>query len=147
MITYYTGDIIKLSFDSPTVIIHICNIVNAWGKGFVLSLSSRWKEPEKEFRKEKNPQLGQVQFVSTTEHDVVVANMFAQKFIRRSSLDGSAIDLLALANCLDKVVEFAQQNTSKIIAPKIGAGLAGEKWENIENILKKHEVNFNVYTL
>lgn len=147
MITYHTGDIIKLSFDSPTIIIHICNIVNAWGKGFVLSLSSRWQEPEKEFRKEKNPQLGQVQFVSTTEPNVVVANMFAQKIVRRSSLDGSAVDLSALANCLDKVVEFARQNNSKIIAPKIGAGLAGEKWENIEAILQKYKENFNVYSL
>lgn len=146
MITYYKGDIVKLSFTSPTIIMHICNIVNGWGKGFVLSLSSRWKEPEQIFRQEKQAKLGQVQFVSV-EPNITVANMFAQKFIRRITSEPSAIDLSALSKCLDQVVDYAHKNNAIIVSPKIGAGLAGEKWENIENILKKYEAEINVYTI
>jgi hypothetical protein len=32
--------------DRPAVIAHVCNDVEAWGKGFVLALSRRWKAPE-----------------------------------------------------------------------------------------------------
>lgn len=146
MINYYQNDIIKLTFSEPTIIMHICNVVNGWGAGFVKSLSSRWQEPEKEFRKELYPKLGQVQFV-LVEPNVIVANMFAQKFIRRNQFEPSAVDLSALTTCLYQVVRKAQENNAIIVSPKIGAGLAGEKWENIEKILEQFEVSFNVYTI
>ena len=34
----------------PAIIVHVCNDVGAWGRGFVLALSRRWPEPERRYR-------------------------------------------------------------------------------------------------
>lgn len=65
---------------------HICNDIETWGKGFVLALSARWKEPEKQYREwfksEKYLALGQVQFVRVADN-TWVANLIGQRDIRK----------------------------------------------------------------
>ena len=41
----------QVSADGNKVIAHICNDGGGWGKGFVLAVSARWPEPEREYRK------------------------------------------------------------------------------------------------
>ena len=46
-IKYVIGDATQPVGEGEKLILHIVNDSNRWGAGFVLSLSKRWKEPEK----------------------------------------------------------------------------------------------------
>src|SRR5438270_13036483 len=87
-IRYVVGDATDPLRDKPGIIVHVCNDIGAWGKGFVMAVSRRWKEPELRFRAwshvdEALPyELGQVQFVQV-EDKVWVANLIGQHGIRR----------------------------------------------------------------
>lgn len=50
-ITYLKGDATNPMGKGNKIIAHICNDVGGWGKGFVLAISRKWKEPEKAYRK------------------------------------------------------------------------------------------------
>lgn len=49
-ITYLTGDATKPEGSGPKIIVHIANDIGAWGSGFVLALTRRWREPEVFYR-------------------------------------------------------------------------------------------------
>ncbi len=146
MIQYVKGDATQPQGPGHKYIIHICNILGGWGAGFVLAVSQKWRKPEMAyrnwFRDQRNFTLGQVQFINV-ESDITVVNMLAQETIRRTRLDPSAIHLGALNECLEKVLKEVGPNDS-IHAPRLGAGLGGAKWEDIEALLMKNLVNNNV---
>lgn len=43
----------------------------------------------------------------------------------------------AIANGLERVAEFAQQHGASVHMPRIGCGLAGGNWEDIEPIIER----------
>ena len=49
-ITYQIGDATQPIGDHPKIIVHVCNDAGGWGKGFVLAVSRRWREPERRYR-------------------------------------------------------------------------------------------------
>src|SRR5262245_49475582 len=83
-IHYRVGDATRPEGSGARVIAHVCNDVGAWGAGFVLAVSRRWKAPEEAYRRAFKEggglALGAVQFVPV-EPDLTVANMVAQKGI------------------------------------------------------------------
>ncbi|RKW18275.1 MAG: Appr-1-p processing protein, partial [Capnocytophaga sp.] len=44
-IKYIKADATFPQSEGNIIIPHICNDIGAWGKGFVLALSKRWKAP------------------------------------------------------------------------------------------------------
>ncbi len=48
--SYLQGDATSPQAKGPKVIAHICNDLGGWGKGFVVAISRRWPEPEREYR-------------------------------------------------------------------------------------------------
>lgn len=66
-IKYLKGDATKPIGEGNKVIVHVCNDVGGWGRGFVLALSKRWAEPERKYREWAKSgdkfELGEVQFV------------------------------------------------------------------------------------
>ena len=46
-INYIKGDATNPQISGNKIIVHICNDIGGWGKGFVLAISNKWKEPEK----------------------------------------------------------------------------------------------------
>lgn len=134
---------VKGDATSPTsgVICHVCNDIGAWGAGFVLALSRRWREPERLYRKwhreglwqGKKFKLGEVQFVQVGDN-LYVANMIAQRGIYNKKLP--PIRYRALTKCLEEVNAFALTQGLEIHAPKFGAGLAGGDWKTIEQIIQ-----------
>src|SRR5450432_2309150 len=82
-ISYVTGDATVPIGAGPKVIVHVCNDVGGWGRGFVVAVSKRWPEPETcyraWFRDGGAPpfELGQVQFVEVCS-ELWVANMIGQ---------------------------------------------------------------------
>jgi len=145
-INYRKGDASNPVGRDKRLIVHICNDIGGWGKGFVLALSQKWKEPEKQYREwfksQENFELGQVQFVPV-EPNIFVANMIGQHKIKKT--DGQIpIRYEAVEQCLNKVAEFALKNQISVHMPRIGCGLAGGKWEEIETIISRRLLNKNV---
>lgn len=83
MIKYVTGDatdpIDTIKFENTTtttpetketeenekefkVIIHVCNDINRWGKGFVLAVSKKWPEAAKVYHK-MEMKLGKIRLI------------------------------------------------------------------------------------
>lgn len=139
MIEYVTGDATQPAGDGPRVIVHICNDIGAWGRGFVLALSRRWLQPEARYRawwlrNEATPfALGQVQFVAV-EPGLWVANLIGQHGIRHAR-GVPPIRYEAVREGLGRVAAFAHEHGATAHMPRIGAGLAGGDWAAIEAII------------
>ena len=148
-IVYLKGDATEPVGEDRKIICHICNDIGKWGKGFVLALSKKWKEPEKRFKEwyERDIQtkagvvefkgelkLGEVQFVDVGE-GIVVANMVAQHGIYPKK-GVPPIRYNALYKCLLSVRNHASCYKYSVHMPRIGAGLAGGDWNEIEKIIK-----------
>jgi O-acetyl-ADP-ribose deacetylase (regulator of RNase III) len=137
-IQYIKGDATAPSGEGNKIIVHICNDVGGWGKGFVMAISSRWKQPEQEYRNwytsKEGFGLGQVQFVKVSQ-DTWVANVIGQRDIKKNKNGLPPIRYDAVSSGLRKVGEFATQTNASIHMPRIGCGLAGGTWEKIEPLI------------
>ena len=152
-IKYITGDATAPIGEDTKIIIHICNDIGGWGKGFVVAISNRWKLPEKNYRgwfKERainDFELGATQIVQVAD-DLFVGNMIGQVGINRQN-NQSPIRYEAVEKAMETIVEFAKENNASVHMPRIGCGLAGGKWEEIETILErtllKNEIETIVY--
>lgn len=140
-ITYLKGDATSLQAKGVKLIAHICNDLGGWGKGFVLAISKRWSQPEKEYRlwhreRARNDfGLGAVQFVQV-QPDIWVANMIGQRGIKTGS-KGVPIRYEAVEECLAKLADKAKELGASVHMPRIGCGLAGGKWEKTEPIIQQ----------
>jgi hypothetical protein len=135
MIHYLKGDATEPIGDGKKYIIHCCNDIGAWGSGFVLALSRKWKEPERVFRGAGRLKLGEIQFASV-EDDIIVVNMCAQHGIR-SYNNPKPIRYDALEECLNKVAVSAIDSDATIHGPRFGSDRAGGDWRIIEALINK----------
>ncbi len=175
-IKYIKGDATNPGGEGQKIIVHICNDVGGWGKGFVLALSQKWTQPEQAFRSwfkhktlvptdairfepladkdgpsgEQVFRLGQVQFVQV-ETELWVANMIAQHDLKRGRDGTPPIRYGAMEEGLLRVRAFAKKMGATVHMPRIGAGLAGGNWPEIEEIINKtlvaHDITTTVYEL
>lgn len=142
MITYLTGDATQ-PIKKPALIMHVCNDIGGWGRGFVLALSEKWPEPERAYRRIRHYHLGATLFVPV-EPGIVVVNMIAQHDIRTCAACASPpIRYDALATCLQHVA--ADHPDSTIHAPRIGCGLAGGSWSVVEPLIEFYLKDREVY--
>ena len=139
-IQYTKVDATSPQSEGNKIIVHICNDIGGWGKGFVMAISKRWKKPENQYRewfKSKDGfELGKVQFVQV-EEDLWVANLIGQHKINKDENGNAPIRYDAIEDGLKEVASFAKENNASIHMPRIGCGLAGGKWERIEPIILK----------
>jgi len=146
-IHYLKGDATQPIGDGNKIIVHICNDIGKWGAGFVLAVSKRWTEPEAEYRKINDYELGNVQYVSV-EDDIIIANMIAQHGVGYDENNNPPIQYGALRICLADVNDRAYKSNATLHMPRIGTGLAGGDWQVIENIIKNvMSVDVYVYDL
>ncbi|WP_299437511.1 macro domain-containing protein [uncultured Aquimarina sp.] len=140
-ITYIKGDATVPQAKGTKIIVHICNNIGGWGKGFVVAISKRWPEPEKAYRewhrnRAKNDfELGATQVIQVS-NDKYVGNMIAQQGIKTGS-KGVPIRYEAVKTCLEKIAIEAQRLDASIHMPRIGCGLAGGKWTEIEPLIEQ----------
>lgn len=138
-IAYLQGDATAPVASGEKIICHVCNDVGRWGKGFVLAISNRWPEPEARFRewyKQGEPagfRLGAIQLIEV-EPTLVVANMVAQRGIRPTA-GAPPIRYDALRECLIALAERATARAASVHMPRIGCGLAGGSWPEVEAII------------
>lgn len=152
MINYLKGDATLPVGDGNKIIVHCCNDIGGWARGFVLALSARWSKPEEEyrawFRGERGLHfLGAVQYVPV-ESDIWVANVIGQHDIRTID-DVPPIRYDALRAGLRRVGRFAAEINASIHMPRIGCGLAGGHWTLVEPIIDDElwGLKVNVYDL
>ena len=140
-IIYTIGDATKPAGVGSKIIAHVCNDIGAWGRGFVLSLSKLSPAPEQGFKEwyaergRNDFALGAVQFVSVSP-DIEVANMIGQHGIRALQ-DVPPIRYDAVETALKTVGEKAQTDNASVHLPRIGCGLAGGKWSEIEPLIER----------
>ncbi|WP_343632138.1 macro domain-containing protein [Fluviicola sp.] len=139
-INYIKGDATSPEQDGNKIIVHICNDVGGWGKGFVMAISNRWKEPENQFREwfksQDNFELGEVRFVQV-ESDLWVANVIGQHKIHKDEHGNPPIRYGAIRQGLTKTAAFAEEIDASVHMPRIGCGLAGGTWDQIEPIIEE----------
>lgn len=146
-INYIRGDATEPNYPGNKIIVHVCNNVGAWGAGFVLSISKKWKEPEIQYYNWYNSQsdfrLGAVQFVAV-EKSIWVANLIGQHNLVPDENKNPPIRYNAISEGLESISEFAIKKNATVHMPRIGCGLAGGTWEEIEPLLQKHLLNKNI---
>jgi len=145
-INYIKGDATNPIGNDKKMIVHICNDIGGWGKGFVLAISKKWKKPEQQYREwfksQDKFELGEVQFVDI-DSELSIANMIGQHKIKR--LKGQIpIRYEAVEKCLSKVADYSKENNFSIHMPRIGCGLAGGDWNKIEQIIQKKLIDRNI---
>lgn len=138
-VRYVKGDATQPQVKGNRIIAHICNDLGGWGKGFVLAISKRWPAPEAAYRawhkdRSKNDfGLGAIQVVQVDPY-LWVANMVAQRGMKAGS-NGPPIRYEAVRDCLKKLAIEANRQEASVHMPRIGCGLAGGRWEEIEPII------------
>lgn len=157
-LAYVVGDATRPQGEGPRLLVHICNDIGAWGRGFVLALSKRYPEPEQAYKRWASGEtgqpfvLGEVQFVPVTD-DLTVANLIGQHDIARKNRPAPLppVRYEAIRAGLGRVREEAERTRATVHMPRIGAGLAGGDWAVIASILEEelvaHGVNVTVYDL
>lgn len=138
-------------------IVHCCNNVGAWGAGFVKSLSKRWSMPELIYRKwaqerpfDLSQSLGKIQTIPV-EKNIMVFNIIGQSGVGPDKDGVQPIRYDAIEEGLNKAQAFMEGYENKnptLHMPRIGAGLAGGDWSEIEKIIER-TIKFPtiVYTL
>ena len=140
-INYLTGDATQPIGDDPKIIVHVCNDIGGWGRGFVLAVSKRWPAPEQQYRAwhrgEANQPfaLGEVQFVAV-DNLITIANLIGQRDIR--VIDGiPPVRYDAIRKGLITIAAKAKQLGASVHMPRIGCGLAGGNWEDVAQIIEE----------
>ena len=147
-IQYIVGDATRPQGAGQKIIAHVCNDLGRWGKGFVLAVSRRWREPEDvfkaSFRANNNCALGDIQIVPVSP-EITIVNMIAQHRVAvKSETSIPPIRYEALERALSQVAEGALELNATVHMPRIGCGLAGGRWELIEPIIEKQLSSQNI---
>lgn len=139
-INYLKGDATRPTAPGNKIIVHVCNDVGGWGKGFVVAISRRWPEPERAYREwfktKTDFVLGEVRFIQV-EQDTWVANLIGQHKMNKDEQGQAPIRYEAIETGLGKVTNFAKEINASVHMPRIGCGLAGGSWDKIEPLITK----------
>lgn len=146
-INYIKGDATNPIEPGNKIIVHVCNDVGGWGKGFVMAVSKRWPEPEKQYREWHksgiNFNLGEVQFVQV-DQEMCVANLIGQHKLNKDENGNPPIRYDAILHGMLKIADRAKATHASVHMPRIGCGLAGGTWDKIEPILEEALISKNI---
>ena len=153
MIKYLKGDATN-PIDTPDktpVIAHVCNDIGQWGAGFVIALSKKWPEPEQAYRtwaksSSDDFALGNSILVPVQDEnrDIFVMNIIGQHKIRTK--DYIPVRYWAIHKAFKTFCESRPSIAYSFHMPRIGCGLAGGLWEEIEYILNDTLIKYGFET-
>ena len=129
------GNALTLECGKRTLTPHIVNNRGGWGAGFVVAISAISKLPEERYRTWSSSgtmALGLVQPV-TVSKEWSVLNMCAQNGYKTQA-NPVPMDIDALKTCLSKAGQVAQ-GFDIVQMPKIGCGLGGGEWYDVEPLI------------
>lgn len=152
MIKYVVGDA-TLPSSRPAVIVHVVNDCGKWGAGFSGALGRRYPWAETSFRvwaaggpdclAEPRYRLGRAFVCGVGEPVLAVAHLCAQRGVGtdRRRVDYDALGQ-ALCNAVERVKVFYPGASFHM--PRIGCGLAGGRWGDVEPLIEEHLGQFDV---
>jgi O-acetyl-ADP-ribose deacetylase (regulator of RNase III) len=170
MITILNGDATAPTTPGVKIIAHVCNDENAWGSGFVLAVSAKWKRPEEQYRKWAGGdsetdmtggslvltppifRLGETQLIQV-EPEIYVANMVAQKLYStyhaaknlKAGDTRPPIRYEALKECLQNLKILADKLDASVHMPRIGCERAGGSWAKVEDLVTLELDGLDIY--
>lgn len=142
---YIKGNIL----DTPYDIAHGVNCQNRMGNGVAKVLFTEFPQVKQQYHQfiDVYGKLGDCQPVYVGEGKYVY-NLFTQD---RYGYDGKKyVSYLGIISAFKKLNKYCKLNGTKYISiPKMGAGLAGGKWEIIEELINEvtPDINIKVYVL
>lgn len=144
MIHFRKGDATRPPERGDKIIVHCCNDIGAWGAGFVLALSKRWPWLSGKYKKwVTSAGLGDVQLVRV-ENDIYVANLVGQRGIGHDEDGLPPVRYEAIEAGMGTVVEYATVLKATVHMPRMGCGLAGGQWDQVEAAIKRALNNSDV---
>ena len=152
-ITYVQGDATKPMGKDPRIISHIVNDRSAtWGAGFSRQLARLYPDAQIDFRawtrNSEDFHLGGVRLFGAPKF-LQIASMVAQEGFGPSNQP--RIRYPALETCLGILADHAATHNGTVHMPRIGCGIAGGKWdvveELVENLLVQRGIQVLVYDL
>lgn len=150
-IYYAVGDA-TLPIAKPAIIVHVVNDIGAWGAGFSGAIGRRFPWAARDYLGWDNRKLGLL-LVSvstrrnrTSKKKLVVGHLCAQHRVR-SRTNPKPIDLNALRNSLSKLRIYLSTAllTYSVHMPRIGCGLAGGTWDEVEPLVSQYLSKYDVY--
>lgn len=134
----------------PMVIVHCCNDQGAWGAGFSGALSRRYPGiVEEEYRAWGARDLGAIQVVKVSS-GLWVCNLIGQNGYQEYNWKAGAgprwhhpfVRYWAIRKGLRRLRDWAMTWVPPSVhCPRLGCGLAGGRWEEIEPILQEELVD------
>lgn len=149
MIHYKTGDATRPD-ESPAVLVHCCNNIGRWGSGFVLAIDDTFgRHVGNKYRRSDYESLGKIQPIRVAAPDSnvdFVINLIGQAGVRSHS-NPYPVQYDAIREGLarlDELLNIAAVH-HKVVMPRIGCGLAGGRWRDVEWIINATMPNRDVY--
>ena len=139
-ITYQLGDATSPIGEGRKIVAHIVNDAGRWGKGFVVAVSKRWPAAESAYRQwyaaGTGFELGGLQLVDVAA-DLWVANLIGQHGLLRRGGKTPPVRYAAIETGLTVLAAEAVRLSATVHMPRIGCGLSGGRWEQVEPIVRR----------
>lgn len=153
MIDYVKGNAaLPTAFDNEQVIIaHGCNDAGLWGAGFTASLDGVSAAPRRDYILWHESHCSNIEFkggnltIASYKDGIFVANMITQRGVRTSEYL-KPVRYLWIASCLNKLRGIATSFDphASVHMPRIGCGLAGGEWKDVEPLVEQFLTRYNV---
>lgn len=148
-IEYRDGDVRLPARTGTCIVAHVCNDQGGWGAGVALAIGHKWPQARLAYVNWRARALGASQLVQVGEF-IYVANMVAQRGFRSAENDRPFDDQAAF-ECLIWLTNEAQSLSASVHMPRIGCGLGGAQWHEvqplIEQTLVESAIDTVIYTL
>lgn len=141
MIKYTLGSILNCN---QKVLVHGCNNLGVMGSGVAKQIRAKWPYAYESYNlqfKIFGLPLGSIIPVPTSDGKIIV-NAITQDGFGKDGKQYVSYD--AIAKCFDKINVNAAEvwNVTEIAYPRIGAGLGGGNWVEIERLLSASATNY-----
>ena len=149
MITFKHGDVTTAE---SGVIAHVVNNIGLFGAGVAKAIADKWPEVKRDYLHWKGMNnrfhpfsLGHIKLskVSNLSQDITVAHLLAMNGVK-AQWNPNPLDMEALKDCLESVMDVCDSCGFDLHMPKIGSGLAGGNWDEIFEIIKGLDEIYNV---
>jgi O-acetyl-ADP-ribose deacetylase (regulator of RNase III) len=137
---YITQDITSVDVG---IVAHGVNCQRAMGSGVAKAIKQRWPAIYEAYMNDPHGKgielLGRAQIVEIDEL-LYVANCYTQLYYGGDGKKYANID--AVRTSLTEVMRFATEKNLPVFLPRIGCGLGGLKWNDVEAVIATLEEEF-----